>query len=73
MAKCSGCAELRKELERWKKQADMERIGYNRYEKIRKMTPRDFNMLFAKTIDGYRFDDLVDSWQRDDPLQDKKV
>lgn len=35
-------------------------VGFNRYEKLRKLSPKDFGVLYNRSLRGDDFDDLVD-------------
>ena len=50
-------AEIRVRLGDW----EHHRLGYSRYEKLRKLSPRQFADLYQRNLNGEgRFDDLVD-------------
>jgi len=36
------------------------KVGWQRYEKVRKLNPRQFTELFMSTLDGKPFDEMVD-------------
>lgn len=43
------------------------RVGYDRYEKLRRMSPRDFTYFYTKSLLGKKsFDEMVDEWTDSD-------
>lgn len=53
---------LRAELAKPEPDTHVHYIGWQRYEKLRKLTPRAFTELWQRNLNGdVRFDDLVDA------------